>query len=120
MSNVPDFLLLSLKLERETGFDSIPTIEEMYEQVDENTQEYYKDDIGALICPTPQCDSTRHTAEAMWRHVHFTNDGLHSYSFGVGSPNELDIKKDYTPDPEEIITARKHKEPWTKWVKDLT
>jgi hypothetical protein len=60
---------LSVLLERETGFDSIPTIERMYEA-----------DSGAYECVFPDCRISRRKAEAMWRHVHFS--AAHGLSFG--------------------------------------
>lgn len=99
MPNVPDFMLLSIKLEVETGFDSIPTIEEHYRHEPWNDETCtYKWD-GKYECVMPSCGVIRHTAEAMWRHVHFTDDELHRPAFGVTSPNDLDIHKDYTPEP---------------------
>lgn len=86
MPNVEANLLLSLKLEKETGYDSIPTIEENYE----------RDQFARIECCFPWCGATRRTAEAMWRHVHFSEE--HNRPFGVKTPGELSLDKDYTPD----------------------
>lgn len=50
----------SLEWERQTGADSIPTIERVYEQ---NTR-------GAYRCVWLKCNYTDHDAAVMWRHVH--------------------------------------------------
>lgn len=50
----------SLRLERLTGGDSIPTIERVYERTDR----------GAYRCVYPGCPFVRMSAVAMWRHVH--------------------------------------------------
>ena len=63
-----DLRELSIRLERETGFDSIPTIERMY------------DDDGVYRCVFPDCHVTRREAAVMWRHVHF--GARHGLSFG--------------------------------------
>lgn len=47
--------------EDELGFDSIYTIERVYEQAE----------TGAYVCPWPDCGFRRHGARDMWNHVHF-------------------------------------------------
>ncbi len=51
---------LSLKWEKQTGYDSIPTIERVYERTAK----------GAYVCVWPACRFARHDAVALWRHVH--------------------------------------------------
>lgn len=66
----PDELrALSVKLEDETMYDSIPTIERIYQTTDS----------GAYECPWPTCVVVRRDPVVMWRHVHF---GMHGKSFG--------------------------------------
>lgn len=72
------FRELSLRLERETGFDSIPTIERIYEDPDRK---------GRFLCSFPDCKYKTLDPEQMWRHVHF--GAKHGMSFGVKSPAEL-------------------------------
>ena len=55
--------LLSLAWEQETGYDSIPTIERVYEW----------SDTGVCSCVVPGCTFRRRDAEAMWRHVHIVH-----------------------------------------------
>ncbi len=50
----------SLAWEAETGCDSIPTIERVYERTS----------TGAYTCILPGCDVARHSSELLWRHVH--------------------------------------------------
>lgn len=50
----------SLRLERETGADSIPPIERVYPQAAS----------GAYLCVWPGCKFARRDPAAMWRHVH--------------------------------------------------
>lgn len=73
---------LSVRLERDTGYDSIPTIERLY---------YDPDDEGRYLCPFPRCPTVRKSAESMWRHVHFTRK--HKLSFRVATPAELEDHK---------------------------
>lgn len=61
--------LLSLDLEHETGYDSIPTIERVYDH-----------GIHAFECCWPDCSVRRLDAAAMWEHVHF---GKHGKSFDM-------------------------------------
>lgn len=50
----------SVRGERQTGADSIPTIERVYET----------NSAGNYCCPFPGCEFVRNDAVAMWRHVH--------------------------------------------------
>ncbi len=50
----------SLAWEAAHGYDSIPTIERVYEQTLG----------GAYVCCYPECAFRRRDAEALWRHVH--------------------------------------------------
>ncbi len=68
---------LSLRLEKETGFDSIQSIERVYDQTER----------GAYTCCFPGCGLSRRDAAEMWRHVHFSP--IHGLSFGVTDPAEL-------------------------------
>lgn len=68
---------LSLRLELDTGCDSIPTIERVYDRTLR----------GAYECPHPGCRLARMQAAEMWRHVHF---GPHGLSFGVRTPEEIE------------------------------
>ena len=56
----PDLIERSLHEERETGADSIPTIERVYERTA----------TGAYRCVYPGCAIVRRSPAAMWRHVH--------------------------------------------------
>jgi hypothetical protein len=56
----PDVRERSLRLERETGADSIATIERVYE----------RRPSGAIECVWPRCEYARHDPVALWRHVH--------------------------------------------------
>lgn len=67
---------LSVSLEQQTGFDSIPTIERVYEE----------SDGGAYLCVFPGCGFKRKDATAMWLHVHF---GPHGRPFGPAGPDLL-------------------------------
>ena len=62
---VPYFLLLEISdtIERETGRDSIRTIEQKYEQGGPYV-------LGPYLCPWPGCKFKRYEARAMWIHVH--------------------------------------------------
>lgn len=60
---------LSERLEDRTGYDSIPTIERVYEN------------NGRYLCPFPGCTVAKTTPELMWHHVHFSR--THGLSFGV-------------------------------------
>lgn len=62
---------ISLELEEETGYDSIPTIERTYLDLDE--RDVYE-------CPFPDCSLVRRDSVAMWKHVHFSRK--HGLSFG--------------------------------------
>lgn len=72
-----DYVALSLRLEKETGYDSIPTIERVYEATD----------TGRICCVWPGCKFRSLEAEDVWRHVHF---GKHGLAFGVKSPELID------------------------------
>jgi hypothetical protein len=54
---------LSVRLEEQTGFDSIPTIERVYERFGPGDR--------SIACVWPNCDHTRRDGKAMWKHVHF-------------------------------------------------
>ena len=54
----------SLAWEAAHGYDSIDTIERVYEQTRG----------GAYVCMTPGCSFARRDPEAMWRHVHTAHD----------------------------------------------
>jgi 8-oxo-dGTP pyrophosphatase MutT (NUDIX family) len=71
-----DLEWLSLELEEETGFDSIPTIERVYD----------RSDRGSIFCPYPGCRYSRRDPVAIWWHVHF---GFHGLSFDARSPAEV-------------------------------
>jgi hypothetical protein len=49
----------SLRIERETGLDSIATIERVYGRTDS----------GAYECPWPSCSTVRHDPVKMWDHI---------------------------------------------------
>ncbi len=51
---------ISIAWERQTGADSIPTIERIYGRTDK----------GAYECVWPECEFKRRDPVAMWRHVH--------------------------------------------------
>lgn len=51
---------LSRVWEDQTGYDSIDTVERVYEQ----------SESGAYKCVCPGCSFARHDAVKMWRHVH--------------------------------------------------
>lgn len=55
-----DVVALSLEWEAETGYDSIPTIERVYDRAPS----------GAYVCVWPGCSYSRHYSGSMWRHVH--------------------------------------------------
>lgn len=63
---------LSLAWEKQTGNDSIPTIERVYERTPN----------GAYRCVWPRCSFARRDAVRMWRHVH-TAHGTPSLPPGV-------------------------------------
>lgn len=75
-----DWAGLSLRLEAETGYDSIPTIVRIYDRTGPS---------GRYVCPFPTCDTTISGAERMWRHVHFSRK--HGLSFGVKTPELLKV-----------------------------
>lgn len=69
-----DWEALSLRLEKATGYDSIPTI-----------VEHYSTDTGSFRCVWPGCKFTRNDPYDMWRHVHFNHprdDGYPPHPFG--------------------------------------
>lgn len=68
--------LLSVDLEQETGFDSIATIERVYN----------RSDSGSIVCCYPDCRYSRRDPVAIWWHVHF---GPHGLSFDARTPEEL-------------------------------
>lgn len=53
-----------------TGYDSIATVEHLYEDVKRP---------GVYVCVFPGCSLRRRSAEAMWRHVHGSRK--HGFSF---------------------------------------
>lgn len=53
--------VLSMRLEKKTGADSIPTVERVY-----------PNENGIYECVWPYCGYRRHDAAAMWKHVHFS------------------------------------------------
>ena len=55
-------LEISLRFEKDTGSDSIKTIEEKYSQTEN----------GTYRCCWPGCQFTRRNPESMWRHIHFS------------------------------------------------
>lgn len=61
----------SLRLEAETGFDSLDTVERVYASVD---------DDGRFDCPFPGCRTKTRKALRMWHHVHFVHT---PHSFGA-------------------------------------
>ena len=56
---------LSLAWEEQTGYDSIPTIERVYERTGRG-----RTDSGAYKCVWPKCGFARRDSVALWRHVH--------------------------------------------------
>jgi hypothetical protein len=60
---------LSVRLEDETGYDSIPTIEMGY-----------SGKPGVYLCPFPDCEFAHRNAVEMWKHYHFS--AKHGLSFG--------------------------------------
>jgi hypothetical protein len=69
--------LLSLDLEVETGRDSIPTIERLYDGK----------------CPWPDCGYRARNAEQMWKHLHFIENG-HGLSFGVSFDDLVEQRRE--------------------------
>jgi hypothetical protein len=61
-----DLVALSVRLEEQTGYDSIPTIERVYDRYPN----------GSYACCWPDCGRRTREAVAMWRHVHFQSHGL--------------------------------------------
>lgn len=72
-----EYRALSERLEKATGFDSIPTIERVYEATD----------TGRILCCWLGCKFKSLEAEDVWRHVHFS--AKHGLSFGVKTPSEV-------------------------------
>lgn len=60
---------LSVALEDDTGFDSIPTVERLYDGV----------------CCFPDCEFHRSDPAALWEHVHFSRK--HGLSFEAKLPD---------------------------------
>jgi hypothetical protein len=58
--NVSALRKVALAYEDETGYDSIDTIESVYECTE----------AGAYLCPYPHCKVARHDPLQMWFHVH--------------------------------------------------
>jgi hypothetical protein len=58
---------ISLEWEKQTGYDSIATIERVYQ----------RSPNGAYVCVWPKCSFARKDSAALWRHVH-TAHGEHS------------------------------------------
>ena len=56
---------LSVMWEKATSYDSIPTIQRIYDRTDS----------GAFRCPDPDCPFVRRDAVAMWEHVHGARHG---------------------------------------------
>lgn len=79
---------LSLALERETGYDSIPTIETHYQDYDRP---------GRYVCCFPDCGTRTRTAERMWLHIHFAVK--HGRPFGAKSPEELATQAERSETP---------------------
>ena len=73
-----DLEALSQRLEQQTGYDSIPTIERMYRTTPS----------GTIKCCYPHCTVLRRRPEDMWRHIHFSQK--HGLSFGVADPEDID------------------------------
>lgn len=74
-----DLRALSVELEAETGYDSIPTIER----------------IHGGDCPYLRCLFRRLDPEAMWRHLHFSN--THGLSFGMPLDELLETRSAKEP-----------------------
>jgi hypothetical protein len=72
-----DYRALSVRLEQQTGYDSIPTIEGMYEDPDHP---------GRFVCCFPGCTTATRSAQRMWLHVHFGQK--HGLSFGAKRPQD--------------------------------
>jgi hypothetical protein len=77
-----DLVALSLWLEEKTGYDSIPTIERVYDATD----------TGRIECCYPDCKFRSLNAEDVWRHVHFGR--THGLTFGVADPLLIDGRDD--------------------------
>lgn len=73
------FRALSEDWEQQTGYDSIPTIERVYERTP----------AGAFCCPWPRCGVVRRDSVAMWRHVH-TGHGNNTLPPEAQVPPDLD------------------------------
>jgi hypothetical protein len=56
-----DLVTLSVEIEADGGWDSIPTIDRMYRWPDEDS---------ACRCVMPGCEFRRHDPVEMWKHVH--------------------------------------------------
>jgi hypothetical protein len=59
-SDREQLIAISLAWEKQTGNDSIPTVERIYD----------RSDSGAIKCVYPGCSFTRRDAVLVWRHVH--------------------------------------------------
>lgn len=68
---------LSLRLEHDTGHDSVATIERIYDRTLN----------GSYVCKRIGCRVARKQAVELWLHMHF---GVHGWSFGVGTPDEIE------------------------------
>ena len=87
MSDPDAIRQLSIRREVETGADSIPTIERVYERTGDVAYPP-SERRGAICCCFPGCSFHSLSAEKVWRHVHFSprKHGLH---FVVRTPEEL-------------------------------
>lgn len=70
-----ELIALSLRLEAETGYDSIPTVE-TFRRVGSHIGD---DNTGLIHCCFPGCRVKGSDVIGMWRHWHFSKHGL---SFG--------------------------------------
>lgn len=58
---------LTVEIEQETGLDSIPTIERVYE----------RSPRGKYRCVFPECSYTTYASSGMWFHVHSSRSSKH-------------------------------------------
>ncbi len=86
--DVMDWEGLSVFLEDVTGYDSIPTIERIYDRTPGN----------AFECAFPGCKFKRRDAQEVWLHIHF---GIHRLSFLLDSPVAVTAALDKAGWPED-------------------
>jgi hypothetical protein len=84
-----DVVELSVILEEQTGYDSIPIIERLYA----------KTTRGHIKCCFPDCKYRTPNPADMWVHIHFTQ--THGLSFGVIAPDQIHLNDMQTADDGE-------------------